>query len=478
MSSTNGWDAVCAMSLPQVNALLFQQYLRDGPTSPVKPLRLTFDVESQYWILDVVLGPPELSFNADKENATLTMELVRGSLIAFDPNQGVQNAIRIRPKQSYLTGPLSLASVDVEDTLGSLVADLGAAAYAPSVYGVNPDTVVNTALGQAVASYFANNETTFPIGTIAPENASPSLAPTDFKFAVQQKPGSSDACVLLLIKTNGSAGAVQPLDDYPIPDNHTAALRVSARAVFDGVLLDYLNGAFSPLGTHFSGQLSGNAWSVQGSGGNINCGSFGDYTTIWSSDENGNPTAVLIPMDGFAVSASQGSLSANWSCQPSHYWSYYTADPPSPNPRVQVSSVTLQVSYSLSSKPSVGPARDQVTFAGSATPSVNFLTSDNFVLNDLAALGLQYNFVNAIQSVFNSFQLPSVDTFALANLLFPAEHVLNLSEAALPGDLNLTGTMVSRSRSLRPAPPSPLARPCSSLRTSRRAVLLGRSCRS
>jgi hypothetical protein len=58
MSTTNGWDAVCAMSLSQVNALLFQQYLRNGPTSPAMPLRLILNVESQYWILDVVRYRP------------------------------------------------------------------------------------------------------------------------------------------------------------------------------------------------------------------------------------------------------------------------------------------------------------------------------------------------------------------------------------------------------------------------------------
>jgi hypothetical protein len=64
------------------------------------------------------------------------MELVRGSLIAFSAeNNAVQNAIRIRPKESKLTGPLALAKMDVKDTLGSLVADLGTAAYTPKSAG-------------------------------------------------------------------------------------------------------------------------------------------------------------------------------------------------------------------------------------------------------------------------------------------------------------------------------------------------------
>jgi hypothetical protein len=467
MSTTNGWDAVCAMSLSQVNALLFQQYLRNGPTSPAMPLRLILNVETQYWILDVVLGPPELSFNADGQNATLAMELVRGSLIAFDPSQGVvQNAIRIRPKESRLTGPLSLAKVDVKDTLGSLVADLGATAYRPQVKGVGPDTVLNTTLGDAVQNYFTNNETRFPIGSVAPAQVPASLQPTDFKFAVQQKTGSSDACVLLLIQTNGPAGTVQPLDadDYPIPENDTAALRVSARALFNGVLVDYLNGAFSSFYTLFSGQQSGDTWSTVTSGGSFNFGSIGDPTntlSFWSSDVNGNLTAVHIPLRGFAVSASQGSLSANWSCAPTHYWSYYAADPPSTSLRVVSTSVTLQVSYSNLGRPSVDPVSDQVTFAGSGTPSLRFLTSDDFVLNLFVKWGVQEPFVNimqnGLQSALDSFQLPSVNTFALANLLFPADHALSLSGAALPEDLYLTGTMVTPIAVTTGQPPSSTA---------------------
>jgi hypothetical protein len=61
-SATNGWDAICAMNLKQVNSLLLRQYLQNGPTSPAMPLRLVLNAESQFWLLDVVLGPPELSF--------------------------------------------------------------------------------------------------------------------------------------------------------------------------------------------------------------------------------------------------------------------------------------------------------------------------------------------------------------------------------------------------------------------------------
>ena len=300
-SATNGWDAVCAMNLKQVNSLLLQQYLQNGPTSPAMPLRLVFDVQANFWILDVVLGPPELSFQAGSQNATLEMELVRGSLIAFDPvNRTVQNAVRIRPKESKLTGPLSLKDAPGEENqLGKVVVDLGASAYTPTIAGVDPNSVLSTEIGDAFQNYFSDNATQFPIGAIAPGNVPACLTPTEFYFVTQQKPNSSDACVVLLIKTNGKEGTVEPLPQYPIPDNHSAALLVSGQAVFGGLMVDYLNNGFGSLGTKFQASQNNGAWAVVGSGGGVNFGEIGDPSSepswiwqphsVWSSDNNNQP---------------------------------------------------------------------------------------------------------------------------------------------------------------------------------------------
>jgi hypothetical protein len=59
-SATNGWDAVLALNHTQVNALFFQQYLREGPTNPLpgRKLRVMLSVGegATFWILDVVLS--------------------------------------------------------------------------------------------------------------------------------------------------------------------------------------------------------------------------------------------------------------------------------------------------------------------------------------------------------------------------------------------------------------------------------------
>jgi hypothetical protein len=106
----------------------------------------------------------------------------------------------------------------------------------------------------------------------------------------------------------------------------------------------------------------------------VNFGVIGNYNDEhgrpWSSDFLGKPQEVVIPLVGFTVSVSQGSLSANWSCQPSHYWSELDWEGLPPQRWTRTDPATIHVGYSLSSKPTVDPVSDQVTFPGSGTVSV------------------------------------------------------------------------------------------------------------
>jgi hypothetical protein len=169
--------------------------------------------------LDIVLGPPEWSFPPGSQDASLEMELINGSVIALNPNtQTILHTVRISPNESKLSGELKLARVTGEvGQLGAVVANLGASAYQPTIVGIHPNSVLNTTIGSAVAAFFADNETKFLIGSIAPGSVA-ALRPTDFHFAIQQKPNADDACVLLLIQTSGTPGTIGPLPAYPISE--------------------------------------------------------------------------------------------------------------------------------------------------------------------------------------------------------------------------------------------------------------------
>src|SRR5262245_42217537 len=84
-SITNGWDAVYAMGAAQINELFFQQYLQDGPTSPTTPVQLIIWDGSTFWLLDGIVGSPEISFSADLalQQCQVSMYVVRGALVQF-----------------------------------------------------------------------------------------------------------------------------------------------------------------------------------------------------------------------------------------------------------------------------------------------------------------------------------------------------------------------------------------------------------
>ena len=461
-SATNGWDAVLALNNQQVNALFFQQYLRAGPTNPLpgQRLRVMLNVGEgeTFWILDVVLGPPEWSFQPGSPSATLEMALIKGSVIAFDPTtRTIHNAVRIRPNESKLTGALELAKVTGEvNQLGAVVADLGASAYSPTIVGVDPASPWNAAIGNAVTAFFAHNETKFHIGSIAPGKV-PSLMPTDFHFTTQQKSNADDACVLLLIQTSGPAGTNGPLAAYPIPDGHTAGLLISDRALFNGALADPLNASFKNFGVHFSGNNTNGNWTTTGSGGAITVGQVNGQNKLWpnsqawSSDSKCNEAKVRISLNGFSLSASNGKIVATWNCKQPQYWSVYNCNVPIGNmPQVcgnNAFQTSIQVNYTQTFDVIMKSGSDSTVAFNNHAPDLKAIPADfpsgwdRLWLGDHVPAAIFTSIQNALAKVFKDFTIPDVNTFALTSLLFPSQHAVHLKEVALPAGLYLTGSL-------------------------------------
>ena len=451
--ASNGWDAAYGMSLQQVNALFLQQYLQNGPTNSTMPLRVVMQVQQTFWILDVVLGPPKLAFHADKETATLEMELVRGSLITFDPRTSkIGSAAQIRPNESKLTGPVELAKTKGEvNELGKVVADLGASAYTPSIAGVDPKSVLTNEIAQAVRTFFAANKTVYPLGAIAPNKDLPaSLRPTDFHFYTQRKSGASDACVLLLIRTSGPAGTIGPLATYPIPDGQSAALIIASRVV-SGLLVEYLDQVFASIGSRFSTQQNGASWKVTANGGEIDFGQVGvkglDYDQVFSCDANGFERPMHMSCAGFTVEPSQGNLVASWNRDWMQYFGKFEGMSGKLGPQYSKHEMHVQVGFRQDGRPTVDPVTDEVTFSGNPSYSVTTPGApswfERIFLNRIDFPGMVRNKIqDKLGPIVSKVRLPSVNAFALTNVLFPSRHVVSLKEAAIPADLYLTGTLV------------------------------------
>jgi hypothetical protein len=457
--ATNGWDAAYGMNLRQVNALFLQQFLdRHVKTDATTHLRVVLSVQPAYWILEADLGPPKLSFRPDSQNASLEMEMVRGALIAFDPSrQLIQSVGRIRPLESRLTGPMSLQKTkgDVNE-VGKVVADLGASAYTPKITGVDPQSVLQTDIGLAVQTYFAANQSSYPLGALGIGQVPDCLRPTSFHFVVQRRtPTSDDACVLLLIRTNGAEGTIGPLAAYPIPDGHTAALIVG-KAVLGRLLVNSLTEGFQSLRLKFEYQPNGASWRVACSSGDLDFGQFGNEGRhdgdFWSSDDRGNAKSVRIPLAGFKVEPGQNMITASWTPRHTQHWTLHR-EWVDFNENLQINDFILKSvlspAFRQSGPPSVDPISAVVTFGGTGEFSLNADGDPKFwdeIFNRVIAVpdAIRNRLRDTIGPPFRSFHLPNVDAFALGNLLFPAQHAVSFKEAKLPGDLYLTGSLAQR----------------------------------
>ncbi|MFD7788478.1 hypothetical protein ACFV4Q_36130 [Streptomyces nojiriensis] len=441
------------MNAAQVSALLRQQYLTDGPTSPVRPIRVAFTDNTDFVLVDIILGPPEFSFSSDTDEAQcqLSMFLVSGSLLRVDPiNSVVRSVLPVEPRSSWLNGPVQLSSTQGRDNvLGQVTLNLADAAYQPAIGGIDPGSTVLTELGTALQTYFATQQTSYPLGTVQQSGVPACLQPTQFDFVVQQNPDAADdGAVLLLIKTNGTAPTTAgPLPVYPIPDGDTAALLVSGEVLFSSLIAPTLTREFSTIGTRFSAQQSNGAFQVDGSGGQLDLGYFpatlpNDDSDPWTSDSQGNFQKVVVAPGSFTVTSNGDSLVSAWT---SSFVQYFTE---SETPLINTESSTMDANITTAFAAAADSTTDIVSFSGTVKAA---LTPDNpgswwtKWWNDTADLPSDMNTAmqQALQAVFGKVQLPDVDTFALQNLLFPSEQVLQLATASVPGDLQLTGTIDS-----------------------------------
>jgi hypothetical protein len=448
---TGGWDAVFAVDAAQINALFFQQYLQNGPTSPAVPLRTVAQNGTDFWVLDLTLGPPEIAFssNFSAEQAQVSMFIVGGQFIQFDPiSQTVIAALSLAPNQSSLSGVLSLTNVTGEvNQLGAVAVDLGSNAYQPQITGIPTNSVLATEIGLAVQTFFANNRTQYPLGTISESDISAVLQPTQFRFVTQANPDvADDGAVLLLIQTTGSGGTPSPLSVYPIPDDAGVALIVSNSVMFNNLIGDALTPEFSNFNGTFAGQQSGGLWQTVATGGAISAGpyevmsSFNDNTP-YTSDDRTNKTPVSFPLAGMTVVPNQGAITVNLDTTWTQYYTIIGG-------HSQFEAVTsqLQATYNLTATPTVDSTTDIVSFSGNGTPQIvdpdppgwfkKFFSADS-PFPEQMVLDIQ----PTLEKIFSNFELPSVNTFALSNILFPSQHIANYQNVSVPGDLLLAGQL-------------------------------------
>jgi hypothetical protein len=465
VSVTGGWDAVCAMSLDQVNDLLRQAWAGggSGPTQPVAAIsaevRLDASTQAQ---LDITVGPPLLTFTAQDE-CGLSMWITGGQVTVTSSGVTTQ-VLTLPPGACEISGTIPLADACglVVGNGHDVVVDLtrGAFCVSPGVLGA----VGSPQVAAAITGFFADREIQYPLATVPFDNAAnyAALTPVALSFATQSD-ADGNSCLLVLITTEGgTAGAATSLDfaggAVPIPAGCSAALFVSSQALFAGVLAQQLSTTLAASGGAAAGMppaSPGAAWSVATtqSGGSFDLGSFsgqyGDLSLDWQTAQ------VLAPTGGLVIAAAGGGLTGSWRAgwnQPVSF-QFVIADPPSTpwgSSSIDLTAQATGISFSLSTSDGSGTQTVQIT-GSKPVPSAGFtVPGSEFtqVLEYIFGLGEDQEDIGAavasalhkpLKQAF-TFDFSPFSVFALANLLFGTSAIaLDLQHAYAPGDLVITG---------------------------------------
>ncbi|HEU4546978.1 MAG TPA: hypothetical protein VFR88_11865, partial [Microlunatus sp.] len=156
---TQGWDAVVAIDATGMNQLLQNWFLGQNPNAPEVVVHTCFtDGDGTGYLLDVMLGAPQLSFAADSPAgsaaATMTRLVVSGQLLIYDPQSYVVSSVlNLTPDCASVTGELALTSTLGSTALGEVVLELGTGAWQASIVGLT-DPTLSGALDVAVTSYY------------------------------------------------------------------------------------------------------------------------------------------------------------------------------------------------------------------------------------------------------------------------------------------------------------------------------------
>lgn len=360
---TNGWDAVLALSTASINDILFYDYAKDGPSRRASLLRVLVSDNrpGEFYALELTLGPPLV----DLTNEAVKMLVLDGRLSFID--HGRLKWMMPIERDSSLQGPLHLADVTGKEVVGEVTLDLAKGTFLPTLVGVDPSSTLPAEISNAIQAYYKGASVELKIGSVVAGNVPAALQPTEFKMFKQQQPNGSDSCILFLIKTNGPGGNVSPLDAYPLGADVSAALILSDRTIFDGIIpLTKL-----PDGLSFASKESNGQRSVT-LNGTVNCGTYGDdyndgFSPGYSCNQYGQFSSVYLPLNGLEIHPANGGLAGgakySWTLYYMEWYLMHTA--------AFRHQLDLHGSVSLSLQPTVDPDTCVVSFKGSVPVDVS-----------------------------------------------------------------------------------------------------------
>ena len=485
---TQGWDVVTAMSAPKLNDLLVQQYVANLVTGDALPpingtVSIVGDISAQF--VDVVLGPPLISFNPQlaPRQAFLKIGFISG-LVMLTKVDGeattVLSAQTITPQANFqLSGVVPLASVEGEVNQNHVVIDIKNGGTFSAHLGF--ETGAATILGQFFLDLIIKSGSKFHylVGTIITgQNTQLSPVLFDFDTQIDGTDSNDTGRVLLFIATtfNPNRGAQTSLDIANIvPQGFSTTVLVSGRVVFQNVLQPAFANRFQPSGitVNSSQTVNGSQPNPDNSfeltfQGTLDAGQVGGrdgslivFTSAVPDTEAGfgsKPGDIQVPLTTMTVSPQNNQITFSWN---ETWGQLFLVEVEGRGGGNFSGNVTMTTDSASSTTATVDPATDVVTFNGSIGVAIGF-QSANSVASILNAIAQETgnmgraaaNTINGALSGLLQFQLPGIDTFAVSQLLFPQEHILSLQNAFVPGDLAIFGDLQTTGIEVSPIAPT------------------------
>ncbi|WP_315383859.1 hypothetical protein [Microvirgula aerodenitrificans] len=439
--------------------------------------------------------------NLDTSMAALTMQFLSGYFFSIAESETAPSTIcrydGVLPDSNFnLTATLDLSKTEgnISDA-GDVYLDLSQASAA--------DISVNLVDGQSniaqLSTYFqqlfaqaSDEQKRYLLGSLANVDSSNPLNPTQFALRTQPAPTASsnlsdksygDGAVVLFVQTEASAGGTTgslPSSGsgfpYLIPDDadsegnalYSGAVIVESATLFDDIIKPaYLTQIGSDdvvletklldNGTSFPASYLA-ATSGHISGGTLNeswqfyeeqpaPAPTADITvTVHTSDTDKNTKPVRLDITGMTVKPSAQSIKLSWPGKFDQFL-YQLHEQTYPNDFKDVTNQTISITYPVSSTstPSVDPGSNIVKVTSTQSSTSITLGSypwcseiDDAEYRDQITQDLSGNTYSAIEKLA-SLRIPDIDVFTLSNVLFPNGNALQLSDAAIPGDMALFG---------------------------------------
>ncbi len=485
LSCAQGYDVVSILAADRVNELFGQEYVaRTEAGEAFAPVsgRVSIGGNEYASFSGLTLGQPLISFSpgAQPQDADLRIEFLSGTVTTeqvINQVTTVMSTQHVQPGSGFaLTGVVPLVDVKGEADPNTHQVRLDITNASDFAAHMNiPGAAARTALGQFFLSLMQQQASSwaYVLGSLN-YSADPSmkLVPTSFQIATQvdsADPADTGRILLFITTAYSTAPAGRAAEmQLPnmVPAGSTTTLIVANRVLLGGMVRDAIQAGLAPCHVATAANPSnpaipGSLYTVTATAGGLDLGPIdttytGDLNIFYSGSwqkVNGvthlAPSDVVVPLKGLTLAVANGALSTtgqlNWP-QPwaakkqfgNNYW--YPSG---------TSSMTVGVT---GQQAVTTDAAGSIKFAGLSTVTVSYTGSESIwddhswqVVGGL----IRKNFQGPLQQAL-TIQLPAVQTFAVNNLLFPADHNISFSSAHVPGDLVTFGDLATSAITVAP----------------------------